>query len=134
MVGWWCGVGSYPLLCQAPTPVEVELGCDNTKNSGLPKLLCWTHALRSDQLTPKYLVNVFIVSKLIKMQFVIVFKINQFEDSYWTKKLTLKSLFCWFVIFCDILLTFIKALSFKVQETGRFTCHNLQVCLDKGKG
>ena len=23
------GVGSYPLLSQAPTPVEVELGCDN---------------------------------------------------------------------------------------------------------
>jgi hypothetical protein len=22
------GVGSYPLLSQAPTPVEVELGCD----------------------------------------------------------------------------------------------------------
>jgi hypothetical protein len=22
-------VGSYPLLSQAPTPVEVELGCDN---------------------------------------------------------------------------------------------------------
>jgi hypothetical protein len=33
-VGWvvWGGVGgvgSYPLLIQAPTPVEVELGCDN---------------------------------------------------------------------------------------------------------
>ena len=26
-VWWW--VGSYPLLSQAPTPVEVELGCDN---------------------------------------------------------------------------------------------------------
>ena len=24
--GW---VGSYPILSQAPTPVEVELGCDN---------------------------------------------------------------------------------------------------------
>ena len=23
-----CGVASYPLLSQAPTPVEVELGCD----------------------------------------------------------------------------------------------------------
>ena len=23
-------VGSYPLLSQAPTPVEVELGCDNS--------------------------------------------------------------------------------------------------------
>ena len=27
VVGWW--VASYPLLSQAPTPVEVELGCDN---------------------------------------------------------------------------------------------------------
>jgi hypothetical protein len=27
MGGW---VASYPLLSQAPTPVEVELGCDNT--------------------------------------------------------------------------------------------------------
>ena len=26
VVGW---VGSYPLLSQAPTQVEVELGCDN---------------------------------------------------------------------------------------------------------
>ena len=26
---WGGGVGSYPLLSQAPTPVEVELGCDN---------------------------------------------------------------------------------------------------------
>ena len=26
---WWGGVGSYPFLSQAPTPVEVELGCDN---------------------------------------------------------------------------------------------------------
>jgi hypothetical protein len=25
----WGGVDSYPLLSQAPTPVEVELGCDN---------------------------------------------------------------------------------------------------------
>jgi hypothetical protein len=28
VVGWWGEVGSYPLLSQAPTPVEVELGCD----------------------------------------------------------------------------------------------------------
>ena len=29
-VEWWGGVvASYPLLSQAPTPVEVELGCDN---------------------------------------------------------------------------------------------------------
>ena len=30
---WWVGgwVASYPLLSQAPTPVEVELGCDNYK-------------------------------------------------------------------------------------------------------
>jgi hypothetical protein len=29
-VGGWGGVvGSYPLSSQAPTPVEVELGCDN---------------------------------------------------------------------------------------------------------
>jgi hypothetical protein len=28
-----CGVvASYPLLSQAPTPVEVELGCDNKKS------------------------------------------------------------------------------------------------------
>ena len=26
---WGGGVGSYPLLSLAPTPVEVELGCDN---------------------------------------------------------------------------------------------------------
>jgi hypothetical protein len=26
-------VASYPLLSQAPTPVEVELGCDNNKIS-----------------------------------------------------------------------------------------------------
>ena len=26
---WWWWVASYPLLSQAPTPVEVELGCDN---------------------------------------------------------------------------------------------------------
>jgi hypothetical protein len=29
VVGWWGGMGSYPLLSQAPTHVEVELGCDN---------------------------------------------------------------------------------------------------------
>jgi hypothetical protein len=28
-VGGWAGLGSYPLLSQAPTPIEVELGCDN---------------------------------------------------------------------------------------------------------
>ena len=28
-MGWGGGVGSYPLLSQAPTHVEVELGCDN---------------------------------------------------------------------------------------------------------
>ena len=27
------GVASYPLSSQAPTPVEVELGCDNYSNS-----------------------------------------------------------------------------------------------------
>ena len=32
-MGWSGGVvGSYPLLSQAPTPVEVELGCDNKPN------------------------------------------------------------------------------------------------------
>jgi hypothetical protein len=32
-VGWGgvVVVGSYPLSSQAPTPVEVELGCDNKK-------------------------------------------------------------------------------------------------------
>jgi hypothetical protein len=29
VVGWW--VGSYPLSIQAPTHVEVELGCDNMR-------------------------------------------------------------------------------------------------------
>jgi hypothetical protein len=29
--GWGGWVGSYPLLSQAPTPVEVELGCDNCR-------------------------------------------------------------------------------------------------------
>jgi hypothetical protein len=29
VVGWGGVVASYPLLSQAPTPVEVELGCDN---------------------------------------------------------------------------------------------------------
>ena len=29
-MGWV--VGSYPLSSQAPTPVEVELGCDNSQN------------------------------------------------------------------------------------------------------
>jgi hypothetical protein len=28
-VGWWVVVGFYPLSSLAPTPVEVELGCDN---------------------------------------------------------------------------------------------------------
>jgi hypothetical protein len=35
-VGWGGVVASYPLSSQAPTPVEVELGCDNCK---LPKLI-----------------------------------------------------------------------------------------------
>jgi hypothetical protein len=26
---WWVVVASYPLLSQTPSPVEVELGCDN---------------------------------------------------------------------------------------------------------
>ena len=26
---WWWVVASYPLLSLTPTPVEVELGCDN---------------------------------------------------------------------------------------------------------
>jgi hypothetical protein len=33
--GWW--VASYPLLSQAPTPVEVELGCDNYVLGGIHK-------------------------------------------------------------------------------------------------
>ena len=32
--GGWGGVGSYPLSSQAPTHVEVELGCDNTWVTG----------------------------------------------------------------------------------------------------
>jgi hypothetical protein len=34
--GWvrWVVVGSYPLSSQAPTPVEVELGCDNILEFG----------------------------------------------------------------------------------------------------
>ena len=34
--GW--GVGSYPLLSQAPTPVEVKLGCDNIYQ---PSVTCY---------------------------------------------------------------------------------------------
>ena len=37
------GVDSYPLLSQAPTPVEVELGCDNkniTAKQALISVLC----------------------------------------------------------------------------------------------
>ena len=34
-MGWWGGVGSYPLLSQAPTHVEVELGCDNIRKDSL---------------------------------------------------------------------------------------------------
>ena len=29
----WVGVASYPLLSQAPTHVEVELGCDKNQDS-----------------------------------------------------------------------------------------------------
>ena len=32
VTGWWGGVGSYPLSIQAPTHVEVELGCDNLRS------------------------------------------------------------------------------------------------------
>jgi hypothetical protein len=39
-VGWGGGVGSYPLLSQAPTHVEVELGCDN-KELLASKLWFW---------------------------------------------------------------------------------------------
>jgi hypothetical protein len=38
-VGWVDGVGSYPLLSQAPTHVEVELGCDNLNSVSLLWLL-----------------------------------------------------------------------------------------------
>ena len=31
---WGGVVASYPLLSQAPTPVKVELGCDNNNKSG----------------------------------------------------------------------------------------------------
>ena len=31
--GWW--VGSYPLLSQGPTHVEVELGCDKKAGTGI---------------------------------------------------------------------------------------------------
>ena len=40
-VGWGGVVASYPFLSQAPTPVEVELGCDNSADppsSGLREL------------------------------------------------------------------------------------------------
>ena len=42
-------MGSYPLLSQAPTPVEVELGCDNTTklwllDSPLQKVVKKNHA------------------------------------------------------------------------------------------
>jgi hypothetical protein len=33
LVGWVV-VGSYPLSSQAPTPVDVELGCDNWETFG----------------------------------------------------------------------------------------------------
>jgi hypothetical protein len=41
-------VGSYPLLSQAPTPVEVELGCDNMCSINYSQLagnnsLVWIH-------------------------------------------------------------------------------------------
>ena len=31
--GWWVVVGSYPLSSLAPTPVEVESGCDKKERS-----------------------------------------------------------------------------------------------------
>ena len=39
VVGGVCGVGSYPLLSQAPTPVEVELGCDKKLGLSCAKLM-----------------------------------------------------------------------------------------------
>ena len=47
VVGWGGVVASYPLLSQAPTPVEVELGCDNNQNlweskkESMNKAACW---------------------------------------------------------------------------------------------
>jgi hypothetical protein len=48
-------VASYPLSSQAPTPVEVELGCDNSGHLSADR---WSHALRSDQFyLPPYILS-----------------------------------------------------------------------------
>ena len=57
------GVGSYPLSSQAPTQVEVELGCDNTKNSSLPKFA----TLVSRTLLRPKLKNQLAIENLLKL-------------------------------------------------------------------
>ena len=47
-------MASYPLLSQSPTPVEVELGCDNCQNS--------IHYPLPDQLVRKYQVSLQLPS------------------------------------------------------------------------
>ena len=42
VLGWWWGGGwmaSYPLLSQAPTPVEAELGCDKNYQQSKESIL-----------------------------------------------------------------------------------------------
>jgi hypothetical protein len=47
-------VGSYPLLSQAPTPVEVELGCDNRiyKGSSSPTIFATQFSVAKIYCTP----------------------------------------------------------------------------------
>jgi hypothetical protein len=42
-------VASYPLLSQAPTPVEVELGCDNNSKP-LPPVFPWYHLAKANRV------------------------------------------------------------------------------------
>ena len=57
MAGGWVGGGFEELELRLALQLGFGLGLGknkNNKNSGLPKLLRWTHALRSDQKLHKF--------------------------------------------------------------------------------
>jgi hypothetical protein len=62
-------VDSYPLLSQAPIPVEVELGCDNKLNGEFSAWVNWSEQLslcQANIVTTKVLSRFFNVLKVVQ--------------------------------------------------------------------
>ena len=63
-------MGSYPLLSQAPTPVEVELGCDKKRRNAIEIQKSILECLHVNSHTPKGLCNELLKACLIYYYYV----------------------------------------------------------------